>query len=77
MIQLIPLILSVLCVCCYMISSGAVVLNRFNDPDRNLTIDYFLYISLCLGCCCILLIIVPPLFIGYSFFDFFGLIPSI
>lgn len=74
---MIPLILSILCICCYMISSGAVIVSRANDPNRNITFDYFLYASLCLGCCCILLVTIPPLIIGYSFFDFFGLTPSL
>lgn len=73
MIFIVPLILIVMCICCCMMSSGAVIINRANDPNRNLTVDYFLYFSLCMGCALVLLLTIPPLVIGYNFFNFFGL----
>lgn len=73
MIFIVPLVLVVVCICCCMMSSGAVIVNRSNDPNRNLTVDYFLYSSLCLGSCLVLFLTIPPLVIGYNFFNFFGL----
>jgi len=56
-----------------MISSGAVVISRANDKTRNLTIDYFLYISLCSLCVCLIIVMSVPLFVGYTAIDFLGL----
>ncbi len=73
MFILVPIFIITCCICSCMASSGAYLVNNSSDPKRNMTIDYFMYIGLCFGCCCILLMVIPPLFFGYSVLNFFGL----
>lgn len=77
MIDIISLILIILCICCCMISIGAIIVSRVGKKNRNITVDYFLYVSLSLSCCCILFAIVPPIFLGYSFLNFIGFTPTL
>lgn len=73
-IQLLPSFLLIITFLCCMCSIGCCVIERAKDENRNLTIDYIMYVSLLISCCCVVIQIGIPLFLIYNFMNFFGLI---